>query len=207
MAKKHFAASLLALTLLAGCQSTTEDEAAVNQEEVQSTTEESAETGDSAETTDEATAADETEAQEEAEVDITETAQSTNLSELDQLIQASEKRYNYNISHIKLDKEAEKVFYEVATWDGAFHTTYHIDPDSKEVTLADEENNVEELGALTLQNLLQPAEAVQKAIDESGANEVYRFTVAVDDETQIPVYEIETDSDTVKLNAQDGSVL
>lgn len=143
----------------------------------------------------------------QTQINLTEVDINTDFHQMHQMIRNYDERYNFNYDYIKLDQEDGDLFYEVKTWDGAYHLVYHFDPGLNEITLETEENNIDQLGIVDIFNVLQADEAVQIALDNSEAEEAYRWILTTDQELDQPVYEIELESGLSRVNALDGSLL
>lgn len=208
-----FLMALLSVGLLAACSNETPEEPSEDQvedsqiDQEETIDDEEVSEGDTSEEADQEDPADSDLTPDQSQVSLTDADINTDINQIHQLIRNHDERYNFNYDYIRLDQEDGTFFYEVKTWDGAYHLIYHINPELNDIVLDTEENNIDALGSIDIFNVLQPSEAVQVALDNSDAKEAYRWILSMDQELDQPVYQVELETGVVSVNALDGSPL
>lgn len=211
MKLRRYAIVLSSMLMLAACDENNqeaEQSADPDQVESEAVIEEETDQGNGDEAEGEDSSEDQSQAEpEEDKEDISDQSFYGHISEFTPIIRNETSQSNYNISEVEYTQEAGEEFYLVRTWDGAYHFEYEIDPGLSQVTVLNEENNIEPLGVVDSIEAVQPNNAMQVAIENSDGSEVYSWRLYEDEENEMVLYEFETEGGAVNVDAETGELV
>lgn len=110
-----------------------------------------------------------------------------------------------NIDQIDFDDDNGRYLYEISGWDGEFEYELDIDAETGEVVQQEQEQDTETNDILDLAGLITPSEAMEIALEASGAGYVEEWQLELENGQTFFDVDIENGTDQ-KVNAQTGEL-
>jgi len=111
-----------------------------------------------------------------------------------------------SINSIQFDEDDGRYVYDFEGWDGSFNYELKVDAETSEVFDQEQEEDSETEDELNLDNIINPIEAMDAALEASGSGYVEEWELEVENDQTIYNIDVE-DGDDQKIDAVSGDAL